>query len=194
MAALLNVLEILEAKVVRSLPRSEEASYIIIDLDRRSALVAQDNWVEAWYQARVELDTSGTLIGLVIEEGHNPVPGACQIPVLRVFPELIHLFDRLPRALSKAEVDHQKQPVRKRQAEIIEHDIKHLINMFDLGVDTAFATLNTTLSRITHPDLRSELSLLLQTIQQITEVSLLRETLRTALAKLRSNYEPKTRP
>jgi hypothetical protein len=187
--ALLQVLELFDANIVKSLPPVElKAAYIVVNFGKRARL-AQENSMESWYGIRSELDVPGTLIGLTLKDDNDPVSGAYQIPMAQVIPELIGLFRGTPRALAEAEVKRQKQPVEKRQTQIIVHDLQQVLNGPALSARIAWRRLTRTLKLITVPQLHAELNDLLVKLEKGSEGPALRELLTGSLTRWRQRYE-----
>lgn len=188
--ALLQLLALLGAPVAIKLPsRAEIASYIVIDIERRRSRLGRQEWVDAWFDARAELDHPGILVGLTLEEDYSPVPGACQVPAFHVLPAIVQLLDKQPRPLTEAQLEMQKQPAGERQAQIVAHDLEHLLKLSDLNSDRACLTLEATMDRVTSPPLQSDLSDLLKQIRQVADSKQLRALLGTAIASWRKRYD-----
>jgi hypothetical protein len=188
-SALLQLLGLFGAQVVRALPPPEaRASYIVIDFEKRKIQGGKQDWIDAWYDARAEVDHPGTLVGLTLEEGHSPVPGACQISVFHILPAVVKLLDRFPRPLSQAQLKIQKQPAHDRQAQIVAHDLERLLRLSNLDSATAYLRMATTLRRITAPILKADLNELLKQIEQSADSTQLRILLGTAVASWRQRY------
>ena len=107
----------------------------------------------------------------------------------QVIPELIGLFRGTPRALAEAEVNRQKQPVEKRQTQIIVHDLQQVLNRPTLSARIARRRLTRTLKLITVRQLRAELNGLLVEIEKGSEEPTLRELLTGSLKRWRQRYE-----
>jgi hypothetical protein len=181
-AALLQVLEALGVSAIHSLPSVEKACYVIIDIERRRERLI--NWVDAWYEARTELNVRATLIGLVTGGDAAPVPGAFQIKAWNAVPGVLQALARIPRAISLEDLEHQRQSSRQRQAVRVVHDLRFLVELPVLNREAARRALMTTWGHVTHGDLKAILEILMDEVGETMTPALLRDILKRQLTTL----------
>lgn len=181
-AALLQALEALGISAIHSLPPVAKACYVIIDIERRRESII--NWIDAWYEARAELNVRATLLGLVTDDDATPVPGVYQVKAWHAVPEILEALARIPRAISPEDLEHQRQSSRQRQTTRVVHDLRALVELPVLNHEAARRTLMTIWGQVTHGELKDSLEILMDEVRKTTTPALLRDILKRQLTTL----------
>jgi hypothetical protein len=183
LTALIKVLGCMGIVVIRSLPTPAEACYVLVDIERRRQDV--NNWLDAWYAVRADLNVRATLIGLVTDKELTPVPGAYPIRAWNALPELLNILSQIPKAISPELLAHQTQSSRHRQTDRLIHDLRFLVAASGLSSEEVHRRLTTTQNAVIHSDLRSLLAELINEVDQ----SLSRESLEYILKRQLTTLE-----
>jgi hypothetical protein len=179
-AALLQALDGLGVPVIESVPPVAKPCYIIIDIERRRTRAA--NWIDAWYEARAELNVRGTLIGLVT--GIDPVPGTYQIEAWNAVPGVIEALAQIPRAISLEVLEHQRESSQQRQTNRVIHDLRALLESSNLSAAGVRGTLAATWNQVTPRDLKQLIESLMDEVENANRPALLRDILKRQLTTL----------
>lgn len=181
-AALVQALEGLGVSVVKSPPPIAKPCYVIVDIGRRMEQV--NNWIDAWYEARAELNVRATFIGLVTDRDATPVPGVCQIKAWNAVLGVLEALALPPRAISPETLQHQRQSSRQRQANRLIHDLRTLVELSVLSPEVARGTLMAAWNQVTHYDLKSLLENLIDEVMKTQSSVRLRDILKRQLTTL----------
>jgi hypothetical protein len=181
-AALVQALEGLGVSVVKSPPPIAKPCYVIVDIGRRMERV--NNWIDAWYEVRAELNVRATFIGLVTDRDATSVPGAYQMKAWNAVLGVLEALALTPRAISIETLQHQRQSSRQRQADRLIHDLRPLVELSTLSPEIARGTLLASWNQITNCDLKSILENLIDEAMKTQSSAQLQDILKRQLTTL----------